>query len=423
MNQLFSAIYFLPCLLCIVWTFIYSFKVKTLTQKFMLKLILLSISYFTAYAFYISPWTNYRIMAWLDMFNAPVILLMLAIDLIFVSLHEGRKFLDSRRHYLLYVPALALSSVNFFIFYLVGVDEIARFAEALDRYCAYPPGFEDSNIHLYYQFNVQTLNYVMLAYVLFIIYWCIKLSYSKGYRLGDVFRFFFCAHESTPTRVVCFLNVVTLLLLSSLVPIGGLGRSYLLNHPAVGCTLTLLLSVTLFCLAYVEYMIELPRFTLASLSHVSFASHGPAPAPEAPVRKTVEEAVDEADAEDVEVVATMPAVRSEEFDRISAALRKAIEEERVYVDPNLSIVSLAARLQTNRTTLAQVIGQAYGVNFRQLMARYRIEAAKRYMLEKPEAKQDEVALECGFLTAQTFNQKFKELVGEAPRMWIVKQAR
>lgn len=395
MDLLLSVIYFLPCIICVVWMFIYIFRVKNTTQKMMLAMLVMGGFYFTTYAFYISPSTDYHVMAYLDTFNVPVSLVILAVNLVFVWTHQNRQLLDSRRHPLLYIPVLVLSSVNFIIVYLIGVDGLARFAEALDRSEGYPPGFDDPLFELYYQFNIHFLNYVLLAYILVIIYSCFRLSRRHGYRVGDVFRFFFSANESNPMRVVCFLDVLTLCLLVPMVPMGGLGRSFLLNHPAVGSTLTLLLSVALFCLCYVEYMIDLPQFTLSSLSHVDMAK------PEPP------------DAQ--------PVVRNEERERIEAALRKAFDQERVYVDPELSIISLASRLGTNRTTLSLIIVQAFGVNFRQLLARYRIEAAKCYMLERPEAKQDEVALECGFATAQAFNQKFKELVGESPRMWMVKQ--
>lgn len=415
MEQFVGAIYFVPCIICLIWTFIYFFRVKTSTQKMMLVMLLLAVFYFTTYAFYIMPWTDYRMMAKLDMFNVPVILLLLVVDLVYLWSHQSRKLLESRLHLLLYVPALVVTSLHFLIYYMTGYREIARFAEALDHYGAYPPGFAEPQYLLYYRFNVYVLSAVMILFFLLIAYSCIKLSWRHGYRLGDGFRFFFCANVSNPIRVVCFLNMATILLLVPMLPVGDIGRSYLINHPVVGCSLTLLLSIVLFCLFYVEYMIDIPHFTLSSLSHVDIVGPKTAGKP----------AAVDASTEEPDAVVTTPSVpvRSEEQVRIEAALRKAFDEDRVYLDPNLSLISLSSHLSTNRTTLSMIIGQVYGVSFRQLVARYRIDAAKSYMLKKPEAKQDEVAMECGFVTAQAFNQKFKELVGEAPRMWMVKQGK
>lgn len=373
MNQFISTIYFLPCIISLIWTFIYCFRVKTLTQKMMQALLVLCVFYFTTYACYISPWTDHKVMAWLDRINIPVILLILAIDLIFVWTHHGLRLYQSRTHWLFYLPAVIVASLIFLLTPWVRLDFIVRCAEVLDY-----------------------------IFILIITCSCLKLSRRNGYRVGDVFRFFFRANESNPVRVVCVLNVATLCLLAPIVPQGGVCRSYLLAHPAWGCTLTLLLSITFFCLCYVEYMIDIPRFSLSSLSNVSIGT------PE----KAEEENLS---------TAAQSMIRTEEKERVEAALRWAFAEARVYKDPNLSIVGLAAQLKTNRTTLSLIISQVYGMNFRQLVAHHRIEAAKRYMLEKPEAKQEEVALECGFITAQAFNQKFKEIIGESPRQWMSKQ--
>lgn len=407
MGLLYSVTYFLPCIVCIIWSVIFSFRIRATTQQMMLNLLLLCIFYFATYAFYISPNTDYEVMAWLDMFNIPVVLSILALDLLFVWTHHSRRLYASRRHLLLYIPALVLSSINFLVVYVTGVDGIAAFSEALDTCGSYPPGFDEPQFHLYYNFNIHILNYVVFAYVVFIVGCCIYLSWRDGYRLGDVFRFFFCKSESTPMRVICVLNVASLCLLIPLVPLGDLGRSYVLNHPVLGCTLTVLLSVVLFCFCYVEYMVHLPRFTLSTLSHVDLHTDVSS------ISMAAEELDDSAE--------SLPPVRSEEWDRVETAVRQAFEQDRVYTDPELSINSMALLLQTNRTTLSQIIGQVYGVNFRQLVSRYRIEEAKHYMLQNPAAKQEVVAMECGFATASSFNQKFKELTGDSPRIWLAKQ--
>lgn len=422
MVQFIGVLYFLPCFLCVVWTFIYIFRVKNITQKMMLALLLLCTFYFATYAFYISPQTDYHVMAILDMFNVPVALIVLAVDLVFVWTHQTRRMIDSRFTFSAYIPAFVLSTINFVLVYLIGVDNTAQFAKAVDFYQEFPPGYDDPIYSVYFHFNMRALNYILLVYLLVIVYSCIRMMRLNGYKPGDVFRFFFAAAESKPVRVVCVLNIAVLVLLIPMVPVCGLGRTYLINHPAQGCVLTLLLSVTIFCLCYVEYMIDLPTFSLSSLANVSIGSHQPALSQEAaaepaPVAVVPADALDEEEPD----VAQPLMIRNEEQERVESALRLAFDERRVFLDPNLSIIDLASQLNTNRTTLSSVVSQTYGVNFRQLVARYRIEFAKRFMQDNPEAKQEEIAMECGFVTAQAFNQKFKELVGEAPRMWMVKK--
>ena len=73
-----------------------------------------------------------------------------------------------------------------------------------------------------------------------------------------------------------------------------------------------------------------------------------------------------------------------------------------------------------RTTLSQMINQKYGVPFRDLLNRYRIEAVKAYLMSDPTATQETLAYECGFKYASALNRKFKEAEGETPFSWIAK---
>lgn len=184
----------------------------------------------------------------------------------------------------------------------------------------------------------------------------------------------------------------------------------MIQHPVLGCLLSILLSVTLFCLFYVEYMINIPEFSLSSLSHVQLGIPNVATTKRT---KSKTEVIGTEDPEDTVSDESIIVPQS-----LISSLKNAFEQEKVFLDQDLSIQKLAAHLSTNRTTLSAAVSQTYGVNFRQLVAHFRIEAAQKYMLENPEAKQELVAAECGFGTAQAFNQKFKEVVGESPRTWL-----
>ena len=206
--------------------------------------------------------------------------------------------------------------------------------------------------------------------------------------------------------MICLLNTTTLLLL---MPLAGMGHSYLYNHATLGAVISLALSFSLFLLFYVEYIIDTPVFTLRSLSHMQLMQ---------PQRVVI---VSNGESDDEELTMGHAAEQAvAQHPELVDALRKAFEEDQLHLDTHLSIQSLASKLSTNRTTLSLIIGQTYGSTFRQLVAHYRIESAKKYMLENPDVKQEVVALECGFGTAQAFNQKFKEVEGESPKIWLVK---
>ena len=65
--------------------------------------------------------------------------------------------------------------------------------------------------------------------------------------------------------------------------------------------------------------------------------------------------------------------------------------------------------------------QVYGVDFRTLIAERRINEAKLYMLDHPEATIEQVAAHSGFKDTATFFHRFKSITGDSPRVWISKQ--
>lgn len=413
MRQIAGILYFLPCIISLLWLVIYWFRSKVLTQRLMMVLLVLCVYYFTTYAFLISSSTDYRVMSLLDVLNVPVILAILAVDALFVSAHHSNKLIQSRWRIMLFIPVFLFSSVNCLLYYIIGIDEASHLFEQFDRYGYLLPASDTAVNHLFIHLREAFHRFVVSPYILFILVLSLVLSRREGYRFGRVCGFFFRGQESSATRVICLLNTTTLLLL---IPLAAIGRSYLYNHPMLGMVLTLLLSVSLFLLFYVEYIIDTPRFTLRDLSHMQLIQPQTSP--------VVVPTSAESDEGDEEELATGRAAEQAvaQHPELVVAVRKAFDTERIYLDQRLSIQSMANRLSTNRTTLSLVIGKVYGTTFRQLVSRYRIESAKKYMLANPDAKQELVAMECGFGTAQAFNQKFKEVEGESPRIWLVKHS-
>lgn len=412
MQQIASIIYFLPCIISLLWLIIYWFRTRVRTQRLMMVLLVLCVYYFMTYGFLISSSTDYRVMSLLDVLNVPVILTILAVDALFVSAHHSDHLIRSHWKIILFIPIFLFSSVNCLLYYIIGIDEASLLFDQFDRYGKLLPASDTTINHLFMQLRAAFHRFVVSPYILFILVLSLVLSRREGYRFGRVCAFFFRGQESSATRVISLLNTTTLLLL---IPLAAIGRSYLYNHPGLGMVLTLLLSVSLFLLFYVEYVIDTPRFTLRDLSNMQLVL------PQVPL------VVDEPTAEVIDDTSEdeLPSERAAELavaqhPELVDAVRKAFDTEQIYLDQRLSIQGMASQLSTNRTTLSLVIGKVYGTTFRQLVARYRIEAAKRYMLSNVDAKQEVVAMECGFGTAQAFNQKFKEVEGESPRIWLMK---
>lgn len=103
-----------------------------------------------------------------------------------------------------------------------------------------------------------------------------------------------------------------------------------------------------------------------------------------------------------------------------AALRSKVlgfmEAEKPYLDPDLSLHDLSARLGEPPYLVSQTINRGLERNFFTFVNRYRVEEAKR-LLAGPRADKLKflaLALECGFASKSSFNRVFRDLAGMTP---------
>jgi AraC-like DNA-binding protein len=97
-------------------------------------------------------------------------------------------------------------------------------------------------------------------------------------------------------------------------------------------------------------------------------------------------------------------------------LLERMEEEKFFLDPEITLPRLAQVLEIPAAHLSQVINDLLGRNFYEFVNHYRVEEAKR-RLAGPAARRDKlitVAQDCGFNSLATFNRVFKELTGRTP---------
>lgn len=104
---------------------------------------------------------------------------------------------------------------------------------------------------------------------------------------------------------------------------------------------------------------------------------------------------------------------------VAAGLLQRVIEEKMYLDPTLSLVSLASRLNTNRTYLSNEIHSVFHQNFSEFINSLRIEYAIGLMRgEGAEMSVKEIALSSGYSHIQSFYRHFMEIKQTTPKMWI-----
>ena len=101
----------------------------------------------------------------------------------------------------------------------------------------------------------------------------------------------------------------------------------------------------------------------------------------------------------------------------SRALAKKLEElmlnKKPFLDDELDLASLALLLKTHAKSLSQVINENFNRNFFDYVNTFRIEEAKRMLLDPKysEYKIYEVMYEVGFNSRSSFNSAFKKVAG------------
>jgi len=101
-------------------------------------------------------------------------------------------------------------------------------------------------------------------------------------------------------------------------------------------------------------------------------------------------------------------------------LKKRLETDKLYLDAELSLKVVADLLNTNTKYLSQVVNHQAGLNFQQFINVYRVEEAKRKIVNDSLSNLTlyGIALQCGFKNKSTFYKVFKETTGVTPKDFV-----
>lgn len=196
------------------------------------------------------------------------------------------------------------------------------------------------------------------------------------------------------------------------------GPSSFNDYMIIGTIRLLAISMVLLMLFNALTQANSPWITLKSIFDTSYIS--------TPTQDE-EEQDEEADAAGT-VVGVLPSqlptlsssessVVLENIDRLAASLAKYMDEEKAFLQPDISIEKVAAKLGTNRFYISRLVNVEQSMTFRDYINSLRINYAKDYMKQHPTDTQEQVAFACGFSSASYFNRKFKLITGYSPQNW------
>lgn len=102
-----------------------------------------------------------------------------------------------------------------------------------------------------------------------------------------------------------------------------------------------------------------------------------------------------------------------QLDILERQIRRLVEAEKLFLDPDLKRVSLKERLDINHSYLSEVFARRFG-SLNRYLNTLRIDYAMRYAAEHPNIKLTEVARVSGFGSMNTFYRAKKQYEAEHP---------
>ncbi|MGV3558887.1 helix-turn-helix domain-containing protein [Larkinella arboricola] len=104
----------------------------------------------------------------------------------------------------------------------------------------------------------------------------------------------------------------------------------------------------------------------------------------------------------------------------SGGLIRAMETDRLYLDPELSVEKVGRHLQVSPKTISAVLNQHLGKSFNTFVNEYRLEEVKQRLNDPVNANLTltGIAFECGFNSQATFQRTFKQMTGVSPKEYL-----
>ncbi|GAB3942030.1 hypothetical protein GCM10028805_06130 [Spirosoma harenae] len=125
-------------------------------------------------------------------------------------------------------------------------------------------------------------------------------------------------------------------------------------------------------------------------------------------------------------VATKPSgsdLSLETVDQVVKSLTRAMEQEKLFLDPELTVDKLGQQLQFAPKLISAVLNQHLHKNFNGFVNEYRVDEVKRRLIDPTHEHLTltGIAFDCGFNSQATFQRTFKQLIGLSPGEYLANQ--
>jgi AraC-like DNA-binding protein len=137
--------------------------------------------------------------------------------------------------------------------------------------------------------------------------------------------------------------------------------------------------------------------------------------------KTIELNFTEKEAEETEERKTL--LPEKELEKLKIGLENLMQNDKIYLEPNLTLNDLSRQLGVNSTVLSYAINNGFGKNFNDFINEFRIGEVKEKLKNVDDSTLLGVAFDCGFNSKATFNRAFKKFTGVSPKEFLVSEGK
>lgn len=300
----------------------------------------------------------------------------------------------------------------------------------LDSYTFQGPMFpylQDRSQMIFYAGYTYMFRAILLIDFLMFSVHLMKCAISGKCRFSQVVGFFF-RRRKAPVKPVQFS--IALLLLLVVVSALVLDRSSVMNNLPlllIGC---IVLAILISLLSFVgtagtsEYqsfpgILKTVRFGMVEEDKDEEKKEA------AKSEKEFDNQFDTALNSNEPVMNVPDADRQEALEKLRESIAEKLEKyligEQMFLKRDLTISTVADKLGVFKDELSDYISYRYDMSFQNYINMLRIGYAEKYLMSHDRATQNEIALECGFSGASSFNSAFSKKNGVTPKIWKDRQ--
>ncbi len=379
--MLLTIYYFLPVITCLLWVLIHILIAsKTDTFRVFIALFLACGFYIFAEACHALSEhgsTLYVVSTLIGMLAGPSIVPLL-IRYLHRLMHNARSDSPIGAIWLI-IPAALFSGGT--ILYILGFE-----AQATDK------------VHkMFHLITEDIYNVVLAAELIYLLIFVAIILRQKRLIPGTFFSFLFKGRRIGLSRLQLGVGMIPMVVMAARI---GFGNNLYSQSTTVAVISATLLFLSAFFFGFNALLGNHPIVSMkdfGSLNSFNYNSAKRIEAPESPVQSDQNPTEDNA---------------------LSADFKRLMNDKKLFLQPNLTLEDVADILHSNKTYVSRMVNNSYGQGFSELMNRMRVDYAKEYILSHRSARQSEIARNCGFLSASSFNTVFKKVTGTTPKIWL-----